>query len=68
MDDWFGIVRWCNDDLVVAMGEDGIEVTQDNIDALRIACENDHHFTDRMIEAGWDTIHYMIHEVFRNEI
>jgi hypothetical protein len=56
---WFGIVRWCADDVAAKLEEMGIPTTQDNIDTVVCACENNHHFTDTMIEAGW----YMIEEV-----
>lgn len=65
--DWFGIVRWNNADLEGALEECGIPSTRDNVDELRTACENNHHFTDQMIAAGWDTIHNIIDNVFSGQ-
>lgn len=63
---YFGVVRWCNDDIVILLDEMGIAATQENIDEVRVACENSHHFTDAMVEAGWlaiqDTIQYLFKE------
>ena len=52
----FGVVKWNKYDLAGALEENGIPATEKNIALLRDECENNHHFTDRMIEAGWDTI------------
>lgn len=57
---WFGIVRWCNDDIASMLEGMGIDATEKNIAAVRCACENNHHFTDGMIEAGWAAIEYTI--------
>lgn len=53
---WFGRVRWCNDDIATKLEEMGIPVTEENISRVRRECEHDKHFTDGMIEAGWDAI------------
>lgn len=58
----FGIVKWNNEDLACALVDSGIDATQENVDKLRCICENNHHFTDGMIEAGWEMIHYLISE------
>ena len=63
-DEWFGIVRWCDDDIAAKLVELGAEPTDDNISAVRTACENNHYFTDTMIEAGW----YMIEEIARDTL
>ena len=55
-EDWFGVVRWCNGDIAVKLEEMGILANDDNIQAVRCACENNHHFTDGMIEAWWAAI------------
>lgn len=57
--EWFGKVRWCNDDLEQALEEDGFSVTENNVDELRTMCES-HSFVDQMISAGWDYIHFAI--------
>ena len=56
----FGIVKWTNADLGGALEENGVAPTEYNIATLRDECENNHHFTDGMIEAGWNTINYYI--------
>ena len=59
MEEWFGQVRWCEEDLKNALEEQGYPVTENNIAKLYNACEK-HWFTDRMIEAGWDYIYNAI--------
>lgn len=61
---WFGVVGWCDDDIACLLNNKGIDDSEDNIAAVRVACENNHHFTDTMIEAGWETLEYMVDEVF----
>lgn len=51
-DDWFGVVRWCNQDIEQMLIKNGIEPTDELVSAVRTECENNHHFTDGMIEAG----------------
>ena len=51
-DEWFGQVRWCDEDLENALEVQGYPVTENNIEKLRAWC-NTHGFTDDMIEAGW---------------
>lgn len=53
--EWFGIVRWCRDDLVSALIDKGYPLTENNISKLYEIC-NHHWFSDHMIEAGWDFI------------
>lgn len=60
---WFGIVRWCDDDIAAMLEGMGIDATKKNIAAVRCACENNHHFTDGMIEAGWAAIEYAINRL-----
>lgn len=55
-EEWFGIVRWCEEDLKVALEDKGLPATENNIAKLRQFCES-HWFTDCMIEAGWRTIY-----------
>jgi hypothetical protein len=53
--EWFGIVRWCKDDLKAALERNGYPITDDNVDEL--FCQLQHHsFSDCMIAAGWDFI------------
>lgn len=51
--EWFGQVRWCDEDLENALEVQGYSVTENNIEKLRALCNN-HWFTDYMIEAGWN--------------
>lgn len=51
--EWFGKVRWCEEDLANALEVQGYPVTENNIAKLRAMCEH-HFFTDCMIEAGWE--------------
>lgn len=61
--DWFGVVRWCDDDIVCLLKDMCIEPTEDNVAKVRCACENNHYFTDSMIEAGWNTMEYIAEDV-----
>jgi hypothetical protein len=60
-DEWFGKVRWCEEDLEEALKEQGYPVTENNVSKLRSLCEH-HFFTDCMIERGWDYIYDQIGE------
>ena len=51
--EWFGVVRWCEEDLENALESQGYPVTENNIAKLYDIC-NKHWFTDHMIEAGWE--------------
>ena len=57
--EWFGQVRWCDDDLKVALEDQGYPVTENNIAKLYALCDK-HWFTDQMIEAGWEYINAQI--------
>lgn len=59
--DWFGLVRWCEEDLEEALKEQGYPVTENNVSKLHSLCER-HFFTDCMIERGWDYIYDQIGE------
>lgn len=52
-EEWFGQVRWCEDDLKNALEVQGYAVTENNIAKLYGLCQH-HSFTDCMIEAGWE--------------
>lgn len=62
-EDWFGIVRWCDDDIRTALEDAGKEVNDENVSKIRQALDN-HWFTDYMIEHGWE----YINETVRNEL
>lgn len=57
--EWFGIVRWCKDDLISALTDRGYPATEHNIATLYNLC-NQHWFTDNMIETGWEYIYNKI--------
>ena len=54
--EWFGMVRWCEEDLKLALEHQGYPVTENNIANLYNLCNN-HWFEDHMIEAGWEFIY-----------
>ena len=58
-DEWFGQVRWCDEDLVEALDDNGYPATEKNVSKLRRKCDS-HWFTDHMIEAGWDYINAQV--------
>lgn len=62
MGKWFGVVRWCEEDLKNALENNGYPVTDDNVDELLVQLEH-HSFTDCMIAAGWDFIDYTISQL-----
>lgn len=55
-DKWFGVVRWCGDDLKNALEIHGIATTKHNVNKLKSLCLY-HSFTDEMIERGWEHIY-----------
>lgn len=55
-DEWFGVVRWCDNDIKNALETQGIAVTENNVDKLKNLCLH-HSFTDEMIERGWGYIY-----------
>ena len=54
-DEYFGIIRWCREDLIEALELCGIEPTEDAIDTLYERVDT-HWFTDFMTERGWALI------------
>lgn len=58
---WFGVVRWCDDDIKNALIDNGYSDTEENISIIRKKCEH-HCFQDAMIETGWNYIHAYISE------
>lgn len=59
--EYFGIVRWCREDIVGKMKEKHIETTEERV-AQVINQLSHHSFTDMMIETGWDVIEQVIDE------
>lgn len=64
----FGEVSWNREDILTALDEQyNIEKPpRELVDRILIVCQNDHHFTDDMIEAGWKTIYAHIDEEIDN--
>lgn len=52
---YFGIVRWCDEDLEQTLKSHGYQVSEESVGGLRVKLEH-HSFTDHMISAGWDFI------------
>jgi len=61
-DKWFGIVRWCNEDIACKMVCMGITPTKKSILEVRDFCEKNKSFNDTMCKAGWDMIETAIRE------
>lgn len=64
-DDWFGIVRWHEDDIREALLNRGFEPTEEAIRCIRSKAEH-HFFEDSMIETGWDLLYAFIYEETAN--
>lgn len=65
-DKWFGVVRWCDDDLKNALETHGIATTKYNVNKLKSLCLH-HSFVDLMIEQGWEYIYNKIATNFWEE-
>ena len=59
--EFFGIVRWCEEDIEDALSRFGYNPTPEMVAIIRNCC-NHHFFTDYMIEAGWHMIEGYISE------
>lgn len=59
--EWFGVVRWHNNDIHDRLQERGFPATEEAIALIRRECEH-HFFTDAMIDAGWHMIDSYISE------
>lgn len=59
--EWFGVVRWCNDDIHDRLLDNDLPTTPEAIALIRRECEH-HFFTDYMIDAGWHMIDSYIRE------
>lgn len=51
---WWGIVRWCDEDIAARLQEEGIKSTEHNINI--VLNEVDDYICDRMCEVGWEVI------------
>ena len=63
MMDYFGIVRWCEQDLFDALREHGIPFTDENLSALLKSVDTK-WFKDVMVEAGWNYIDDCVDRLF----
>lgn len=61
-EDWFGKVRWCNDDIVAALQKKHIKPTDENVSLVRRQLEH-HIFRDVQIERGWGHIDWVIEDL-----
>lgn len=61
--EWFGEVRWCDNDLKNALIEAGYFATENNVAEIRTRCGS-HRFVDQMIDAGWDYIYNAIFDAY----
>lgn len=60
---WFGMVRWCDEDIKSALEYRCIEPDDEKI--LRVRHQLSHHnFTDAQIERGWDYIDGVVVELY----
>ena len=51
-DEYFGVIRWCREDLIEALEVYGVEPAEDAVLTLYERV-NTHWFADLMIEHGW---------------
>ena len=63
--EWFGKVRWCDDDLEAALTEKNVPVTEENVAKLRQMCSH-HSLNDAMISVGWDFIYGCVYKLSEN--
>lgn len=61
--EYFGVVRWHEDDVREAFRQRGIDPTDEEVSRVIEFCES-HHFTDRLIEMGWDVLDTFIGSTF----
>lgn len=54
--EYFGEVRWCEDDLRNALEVNDVEPTDELVGQLRKLCEH-HSFEDAIVSAGWEIIY-----------
>lgn len=53
---WHYIARWHEDDFAQCLEDNGVYVSDENIDTLLYACR---HMDDSMVEAGWNYMNYV---------
>ena len=61
-DEWFGVVRWCDDDIRAGLRDAGFRDDDDSVGLIHDKLANSSALTGGMIERGWDFIAYCIDE------
>ena len=54
-EEWFGIVRWCDEDIESALADHGYAASPENVAIIREQC-NHSAFREGMVETGWNYI------------
>lgn len=55
--EWYGIVRWHADDVIVAAASNDVEMTREQ--AIEWWQKNEENFKNRMVELGNEILSYM---------
>lgn len=63
---YFGVIKWCNDDIWDAFAYHCYDFTGEDIDDVRAVLEGD-AFREHMIAAGWDFIYEVVHNHMREK-
>lgn len=58
---YFGIVRWCEEDVADAIETQGFEPTEENVKAV-MAEFSEAALQTTMIQAGWDYLYNLVNE------
>ena len=69
---WFGTVKWCDEDICVALEDCGIEEYyaddwDDIVGEIHARLENHHALADLMTEAGWEVIHHVVRDYLQEK-
>ena len=58
---YFGVVRWCAEDVADAIETQGFEPTEENVKTVMSEL-NEMALTAVMIQAGWDYLYNLVNE------
>jgi hypothetical protein len=58
---YFGVVRWCEEDVADAIETQGFEPTEENVKTVMSEL-NEMALTAVMIQAGWDYLYSLVNE------
>lgn len=58
---YFGIVRWCEEDVANAIKEQGFEPTEENVKIV-MGTLNESAFISFMVQAGWDYLYNIVNQ------